>query len=389
VNILRKIQAVIVLSVSILAAVSAISFTFAGSERLIEPSISLAELRERLPDVEVKMEIISIKDPGVIEVYGSDTLKIYRFGGPPEFGSELERQKWFEKLGELANLLEGPDVPYWGDPVGGHGVGYDGYYCVDFAYNMSFTEDMMVEIFKAVNEAAKKIGFERLVPISFGRSGPIELNNRAAVYRPIIGGIQIQNRDLGVTITSTLSWSAVRSGVNGYVVSGHIGYNRPLPNGSTIYQPTYPNYPAGVVRAVPTSPYYADAAWVEYSNVAPKIYLTSSLIVSVNFYQEPSVNSTVYMSGIASELVNGVVRYVNRDTNNHPYFKPLYRQAYATYPSAGGDSGAPVYIPTQYGRGIVGVHIGREIINGESLAIFSQTSGVRDELGAVPLTTWP
>ncbi|MDI6820487.1 MAG: hypothetical protein QMC89_06260 [Candidatus Hodarchaeaceae archaeon] len=159
-----------------------------------------------------------------------------------------------------------------------YGVGGDGYFHVGFKLDMPFTEVMMVEIFKAINKEAKEIEFRGEVPIHFGRAGPSisdaqEEPERRNVYRPIIGGIHIQNRDQGVTIYSTLGWSAVRSGVNGYVVAGHIGYNRPIPNGSTIYQPTYPSYPVGVVKAVPTYPYYADVAWVEYSNVAQKFFL--------------------------------------------------------------------------------------------------------------------
>jgi hypothetical protein len=176
--------------------------------------------------------------------------------------------------------------------------------------------------------------------------------------------------------------------VNGYVVAGHIGYNRPIPNGSTIYQPTYPSYPVGVVKAVPTYPYYADVAWVEYSNVAPKIYLTPDTTVSVNFYQEPSVNSTIYMSGYGSGLVNGVVKYVNISVSSIE-FGTLYGQALATYPRRTGDSGAPVYYPCQYGRGMVGIHSGANYIDGQWFARFSPCSGVNTEVGAVPLTTWP
>lgn len=366
-----------------------ISFTFAGTEKLVDPSISIEKLQVLLPGVEIKMEIILIED-SIPETHGSDTIKTYRLGKPPEFTSEREEKEWFDNLIELAIRLEGSGIPFWypEGPVVLSGVGGDGYFHVGFKLDMPFTEVMMAEITKAINKEAKEIKFNGEVPIIFGRTGPTVDDDRTLVYRPIIGGIYIQNRDQGHTGYSTLGWSAVRSGVNGYVVSGHIGYNRPLPNGSTIYQPTYPNYPAGVVRAVPTSPYYADVAWVEYSNVAPKIYLTPDLIVSVNFYQEPSVDSTVYMSGYGSGLKNGVVKYVYVSAPSIE-FGTLYRQALATYDRGKGDSGAPVYIPTLYGRGIVGIHSGANWHNGQYLARFSPTSGVNTEVGAVPLTTWP
>lgn len=179
----NKVMVVVVVSVLVVLTLTILSaFVRSRSEKLIRPQISLERLRERLPGVEIRMETIPIKDPSVIKEYGSDTLEIYLFGSPPKFVSERERGKWFEKLVRLADLLEGPDVPYWGPKgVSGHGVGHDGYYHVSFAYNTSFTEDMMVEIFEAINRAAKRVGFETLVPVYFGRSGPARLDSRAAL----------------------------------------------------------------------------------------------------------------------------------------------------------------------------------------------------------------
>lgn len=314
-------------------------------------------------------------------------------GKLPEFKNKVEEQKWLEKLAELGDRLDGPDVPFVSEGiVVGHGAGGDGYYWVTISPDKKneANKAVMTTIVTTIDKVAKEeIGFDREVPVKFawvtGATGWEAYDSRTIPYRPIIGGIQVQSRDQGVTMpSSTLGWSAVRSGVKGYVVASHIGYNRLIPIGSTIYQPTYPSYPAGTVRD--RKHVYADAAWVEFSNVIAKIYLTPGLIVSVNFYQDPSVGSTVYMSGLASGLVNGTVRYINVDEQLPLGW--LYDQAIASYPRASGDSGAPVYIPTQYGRGIVGIHSGASV-NFSGLARFSPTSGVNTDVGAVPLTTWP
>jgi hypothetical protein len=188
--------------------------------------------------------------------------------------------------------------------------------------------------------------------------------------------------------TSTLCWSAERGGVKGYVVAGHIGTNRIVPIGTIIYQSTYPTDPAGAVRAIPTSPYYADAAFVEFNNVAPKIYLTSDLTVSVNWHEEPHVNMDVHKSGLTTGLTRGKVEYVNVDENPLPIYGTLYDQALARIEAASGDSGAPFYVATAYGRGVVGILSGPSVeVTG--LIRFSPPSGIETETGSVPLTTYP
>jgi len=393
---MKKVREIVVLGILILVVTLAIvSFASAGTnsvgtKKLVEPSISIANLQGLLPDVTIRMEKIQINDPTVVEVYGANTINIYLLGKPPEFKSENENKEWFDKLVELAKQLSDPNFPFSSpnEPVVLHGAGADGYFHVGFEYDMPFTEAMMEEIANVVYQEAEKIGFNGEVPITFGRAGPTGVDvDRTSQFRPTIGGIEIQNRDQGYTLTSTLGWSATRNGVNGFVVAGHLGYNRPTQLNSTIYQPTYPNYPTGNVNAVGGS--FADVAWVPFSNVAAKIYFDSGIIVSVNFYQEPVLNHTVYMSGLTSGLVSGTVKYLYVDVS-HPIFGTLRRQVLANYPRASGDSGAPVYEPVSgYGRGMEGIHWGYTTYNGQVLAAFSPCSGVNTDTGAVPMTTWP
>jgi hypothetical protein len=313
-----------------------------------------------------------------------------KHGQLPAFKDAAEERTWLEMLAKLGARLVGPDVPFWGTLVVAHGAGGDGYYWI-FVGRSKVPEvisSVVATTVEAVNRAAKEIGFATDVPVKFAEAtglGGVDAA-RTDPWRPVIGGIQIQVKDQGDTGTGTSGWSAVRSGVKGFVIAGHSGYQRRVPVGTTVYQPTTPNYPTGPVTAVARQQAFADVAFVQFSNVAPKVFI-GGVSMTFNFYQDPAVGNTVCKSGISTDITCGTVRYVMVDElGPSPWYDVLYDQAIADYYRATGDSGAPVYITiTGYGRGVVGIHSGPSLTY-LGYARFSPTSGVNTEVGAVPLT---
>ena len=120
---------------------------------------------------------------------------------------------------------------------------------------------------------------------------------------------------------------------------------------------------------------FADAAWVRASNVVDDIYYQdNNQTKDVYYYGDTTQGHRVYKSGIATGLTYGDVvnEYINMGT--------LQDQFTATYSSATGDSGAPVFIEGSTVR-LVGVHGGRW----GDYAYFSPISGVIQDLGITPL----
>lgn len=142
--------------------------------------------------------------------------------------------------------------------------------------------------------------------------------------------------------------------------------------GAAIYQP-------GTSRQVGTVNYYnyvfADAAWVEASNVADDVYYQdNNQTKDVSNEGDTTYGHTVYKSGISTGLTSGTVNNVYIDMGT------LQDQFTATYSSTSGDSGAPVFVEGSTVN-LVGVHKGRWGDN----AAFSPISGVKQELGITPL----
>jgi len=72
-------------------------------------------------------------------------------------------------LTKLGKELNGPDVPFWGTLVVGHGVGADGYYWVWFHKDRmtEVNQDVVTTIVEEVNRVAGEIGFTGELPIKF------------------------------------------------------------------------------------------------------------------------------------------------------------------------------------------------------------------------------
>jgi hypothetical protein len=91
-----------------------------------------------------------------------------------EFEHEWERSQWFINLEKLDDWLDNIPFPYFGEngTIVGRGYGVDGYYKVTFRYDAPPTDNMMEEVFEAVNEGAEGVGFDREVPVKFTLGTP-------------------------------------------------------------------------------------------------------------------------------------------------------------------------------------------------------------------------
>ncbi|ABE52712.1 S1 family peptidase [Methanococcoides burtonii] len=318
--------------------------------------------------------------------YGSvtfDSLKedsnvIESRGTVPEITEDKAKVEWLDTIKESINDSENELHPYMkehGGPLTGFGVNYGGYLFVEFDEEVKDIDKSTIDKFYNIIDANAKKAELSDVPVVFRKGEKVYLDSRTSVWNNLIGGIQIVR--LSGT-ASTLSFAAEdSSGTKGFVMSGHAAYNAGGV-GASIYQPT-------TARKVGEVDYYtchfADAAWVEASNVEDDIYYGDiNDVRDVRSYYDPSLGSQVYMSGITSGLTSGNVKetYINK---NSATFGTLYDQFVADYPCAGGDSGAPVF--TMYGDQVIirGVHWGHNTTN----SFFSPISGVELDLDVTPL----
>jgi hypothetical protein len=96
------------------------------------------------------------------------------YGEPLEFEHEWERMQWFIDLEKLGDRLRDAPFPYFGENgvIVMRGYGVEGYYEIAFRYDAPPTDAMMEEVFAAVNETAKEVGFDREVPVRFSLGCP-------------------------------------------------------------------------------------------------------------------------------------------------------------------------------------------------------------------------
>jgi len=95
-----------------------------------------------------------------------------KVGNLPEFKDEGEIRRWLEMLTKLGKELDGPDVPFGGTLVVGHGVGADGYYWVWFHQDKvtEVNQNVITTIVGEINRVAGEIGFTREVPVKFAQA---------------------------------------------------------------------------------------------------------------------------------------------------------------------------------------------------------------------------
>ncbi|MEN4005931.1 MAG: hypothetical protein PQ964_00995 [Methanobacteriaceae archaeon] len=188
-------------------------------------------------------------------------------------------------------------------------------------------------------------------------------------YRPVFGGIQVTTR----SGRSTLSYGAVRhDGTRGFVMTGHVGGVN-----TRVYQPTiaFRNF-IGSIFVNPIRPRLSDAAFVPTTAVRAGIWRRSVSGIKRSPLTPPGTR--IGMEGITSCGTVGVIHARNVRVPNHPIYGTLRNQVLATYPSAPGDSGGPVFLPPGQPRVFIcGTHWGRW----RGFAVYSPIEGVMSDLG--------
>jgi hypothetical protein len=98
------------------------------------------------------------------------------------------------------------------------------------------------------------------------------------------------------------------------------------------------------------------------------------------------VHLVVYMQGAMQDgLQSG--RILQKGVTVTDARGTLTNQVYASYTAEGGDSGAPVFYTTEFDDYVVyvGIHAGRVIESGHTVAFYSPWEGIRDDLGLHPV----
>jgi len=330
---------------------------------------------------------------------------IEAFGKIPSFKNDYERKIWLDKLDIIGNKVLNK-IPY--EPPGPEGpviaYGYSvyGYFFVDIHKDYPYNQTMLREIYDVISMYAREEGIDD-IPVVFRKSLPpipdvIVLNSsnvtaksgRDDRYRPIIGGVRVENCDpdySGCCFASTLGFPAKKGVCNyGYVVSGHLGCDRPTQVGTTMYQPKCCSVENEAGNVAEVGGYWADAAWVPFWSVYPDILLDGGNRITVDGYFDPWLGDTVYKSGITTGLTMGEVVECCIEVS-HPVFGELYCQYMATFDAEPGDSGAPVYWwDGGYGHYIEGILWGKCCWPFFDKAVFSPISGVIADLGVEPVT---
>lgn len=316
------------------------------------------------------------KDPDVLATKGQI----------PQFDTKEERLGWYDKLDMSKDIVKDDMDPYLypKGPVIGYGWDINGYFEITFYKDMNVTESQINEIYGIINKRASDVSVQE-IPVIFRKADFLieQVSGYTDRYRPVIGAIQIAARKNGATYTATLGFPAKKSdGTKGYVTAKHFANSTYL----AIHQPTYLSDNSNLIGDVDIlGGHYADASFIEYSNVEPKIHVDNSVTKDVVGFMSTSpvdswVGWPVSKSGKTTGVTSGTITGINVIVNQNGW--TYYNQVKANYGSAGGDSGAPVYRMSSGKLYIIGIHHG---VLEDGSSCFSPLSGVVSDLGVYPL----
>lgn len=311
----------------------------------------------------------------------SDVIEIR--GVMPKITDDKKQMEWMSTLETCLRSSKDKFEPYMkecGGPLVGFGIDYDGYLFVEFDKSVgdAINQSTIDGLYNIIEEDAKKMELSD-IPVAFTK-GTIPIStSRTTRWSPLIGGVKIV-RSTGAGSTSSFA-AEDSSGTKGIVISGHVADDAGGV-GASIYHPTT-SYLIGDVDYY--NGVFADAAWVETSNVVNEIYYSNTdNTKGVVDSGDANNGSKVYMSGVASGTTSGYIdrKYIEV---GHENFGTLYDQYRANYTATYGDSGAPVFQNSGSYVKLVGVHWGVNFDTGKSY--FSPISGVELDLGVTPLIT--
>ncbi len=263
-------------------------------------------------------------------------------------------------------------------PVIAYGINYLGFIEVDVLKDVDVDQEKIEQILQVFTNNGEKNGLQE-TPVVVIRSEQAEADvSRSLMYRPIIGGIQMQAPVSGGTAMATLGFAATTDSTcdecTGYVITSHL----PTTVGQQIYQPST-GYNAGTVDRVGSN--YADAAFVYYYNSEGTIVDTSGSLAQVKSYGDATAGKTVYMSGISSQS-SGAVTETDAVIYHADLGRWMYDQHRASYTSLNGDSGAPVYWKNSLNQVVIGgIHWGHTSTD----SYYSPVSNIQYDLGVTPV----
>jgi hypothetical protein len=314
---------------------------------------------------------------GPVPVYDQNGTVIEK-GISGKLTDSQDMKNWYKSMGSIVDntqeTIEKRGLYYPKGPVVSYGYDLLGTISVGIDKKSQLTAEAQNEIYQIIKSESEKQGFDNVPVIFVSDEIPRLAAERTDSWRPIIGSVMCVGGYNGQNyVRGTTGFAATRNGQNGIIVPGHMGAV-----GSTVYQPT-PSNSIGSIT-VSSGGRNSDAAWVSNSNVDSKIFEFSWAQPSVYGYSDPWVNLNVVMSGATSGTTNGIVVKETRLYNSY-FGTVLTHQYYASFPSAGGDSGASVYYKdSQHRIRLVGTFWGIA-----SYSTFSPISSVMSDLSVTPI----
>jgi hypothetical protein len=290
---------------------------------------------------------------------------------------KINSNPWYLVLRKVNNETENDLEKYWypNGPIIGQGTDMKGSIVIWINQNCDVDQSVITDIYSKISERGHQNGIEN-IPCRFILSELMKTESRTDKIRPVLGGIKVH----AIGDYSTLGFVASDTqGNRGVVTTGHMGSV-----GSTLYQPdpAASNAIIGSINAIGNT--YSDSAWTKFTNGAtgvPKVYVSDTSYLTFKYYDDYPSTSTIYMSGVSSGTTTGTPLYT-ADVNSGYHNKVIKNQYLASYSSASGDSGAPIYEKWSTGENIlVGIHMGR--LGGN--AVFSPVFGIRADLNVIPL----
>ncbi|MCQ1537205.1 hypothetical protein FTO70_16290 [Methanosarcina sp. KYL-1] len=337
----------------------------------------ISDSEERvIPDFGPKTFENLSKDPNVLATKGQI----------PQFDTKEERLTWYDKLDKSKDIVKDDmdSYLYPKGPVIGYGWNINGYFKVTFYKGMDVTDSQINEIYNLIERGASKTSIQE-IPVVFKKEDFIQeaASGYTDRYRPVIGAIQITVRKNGGNYTATLGFPAKKSdGTKGYVTAKHFASSIDM----AIHQPTYLSNNSNLIGDVDIlGDHYADASFIEHSDVEPKIHTGSGVTKDISGFLSTTptdgwVGWPIYISGKTSGVTYGTITDIGTTVTQDGW--AYYNQVTASYPTTYGDSGAPVYrISSSNKLYIIGINHG--FIGSDSY--FSPLSGVVSDLGVYPL----
>ncbi|NJE60298.1 protease [Thermococcus sp. 21S7] len=257
-------------------------------------------------------------------------------------------------------------------------------------------EEVTPEILRSLESELKKLGIPKEA-VRVEKRKYMRPNINTDLIRPLIGGIQIVNKELGGI--GTLGYVGYYNNEKYAITAGHFGVYGT--NGQHVYQPdtSSEEYYIGQIEYNPffrdsgSVPYrYSDSLLIHVTNadISPEIY-TNGNVIGKKYSTEQYVGEIVYKVGrttgktsgsIINKCVTSVMQYTEEEQLKYGYPSTayFYCQMETTFYAAGGDSGAPVYHNYRNEAAVIyGVYWGGT----DTVSAYSPIDGIEKDLGIV------